>query len=284
MSTLRTVIITGANSGLGFETAKKIAKYKKYQVILACRSLEDGNIAKEKIINETGNQNIEVLEIDTSSLEAVRNFVDEFKKLDTKVYGLINNAGISGMKNGSSIDNFDLVMATNYIGHFLLTNLLLPYMDDNAKIFNVTSDMHNPPGGLTWKDPNEQFKPLMNKQSYSYSKLDFIYFTYELDEILRKENSSILVNAFNPGMMATNFLGDKKPPIAMIKLTMPKRVGDLDKSSSALAELIINDEFKDTGKYYDRSTNYINSSDLSYNTENRKDLWNKSITITGLEK
>ena len=281
---MRTIIITGANSGLGFETAKKIAKDKNYQLILACRELENGNVAKEKIINETGNKNIEVLKIDTSSLEAVRNFVDEFKKLDTKVYALINNAGISGMNNGTSIDNFDLVMATNYIGHFLLTNLLLPYMEENGKIFNVSSDMHNPPKGLTWIDPNEQFKPLMNKQSYSYSKLNSIYFTYELNEILRNNKSNILVNAFNPGMMATNFLGNKKPPIAMIKLTMPNRVGDLDKSSSALAELITNDEFKDTGKYYDRSTNYIDSSELSYNVENRKDLWNKSISITGLEK
>ena len=280
---MRTIIITGANSGLGFETAKKIAKDKNYQIILACRNLEKANIAKEEIIKITGNENIISMELDTSSLESVRSFVDEFKKLNIKVYGLINNAGISGMNNGVSIDNLDLVMATNYIGHFLLTNLLIPYMEDAGKIFNVTSDMHNPPKGITWKDPNEQFKPLMDKQSYSYSKLDSIYFTYELNEILRNNNSNVLVNAFNPGMMETHFLGDKKPPIAMVKLAMPKRVGDLDKSSSALAELTINDEFKDTGKYYDRSTNYINSSELSYNIDNRKDLWNKSLSITGLK-
>ena len=281
---MRTIIITGANSGLGFETALKIASNKDYGLILACRSIDKGNKAKEEIINKTGNNNIKVLEIDTSSLESVRNFVEEFKKLNTKIYGLVNNAGISGMNNGTSVDNFDLVMATNYIGHFLLTNLLLPYMDDNAKIFNISSDMHNPPRKLAWIDPNEQFKPLMNNQSYSYSKLDIIYFTYELVEILKKNNSNILVNAFNPGLMKTNFLGDKKPPVAMLKLTMPNRVGDLDKSSYALSELILNDDYKDTGKYYDRSTNYIHSSELSYNVENRKDLWNKSILIVGLEK
>ena len=280
---MRTVIITGANSGLGLETAKKIAKDKNYQVILACRNLEKGNNAKDEIMKITRNENIQVFKLDTSSLESVRDFVKTIENKNIKIYGLINNAGISGMNNGVSVDNLDLVMATNYIGHFLLTNLLLPYMEETGKIFNITSDMHNPPRGLTWIDPEEQFKPLMNKQSYSYSKLDSIYFTYELNEILRNKNSNILVNAFNPGMMETHFLGEKKPPTKMIKLVMPNRVGDLDKSSSALVDLITNDEYKDTGKYYDRSTNYINSSELSYNIENRKDLWNKSLSITGLK-
>ncbi len=285
---MRTIIITGANSGLGFETAKKIAKDKNYKVILACRNLEKANIAKEEIIKVSGNENIEVLELDTSSLESVRNFISEFKKLDTKVYGLINNAGISPMgHDGLSVDGVEIVMATNYLGHFLLTNLLLPYMEDDGKILNVTSDMHNPPRGIEWKDPNELFHPKENdRRKYSYSKLCNIYFTYELDEILRNNNSHILVNAFNPGMMNTNFSGghNSKARTRMVKLTMPERLGDLDKSSSALTELTINDTYKDTGKYYDRSTNYINSSELSYNVENRKDLWNKSLSITGLEK
>ena len=285
---MRTIIITGANSGLGFETAKKIAKDKNYKVILACRNLEKANIAKEEIIKVSGNENIEVLELDTSSLESVRNFISEFKKLDTKVYGLINNAGISPMgHDGLSVDGVEIVMATNYLGHFLLTNLLLPYMEDDGKILNVTSDMHNPPRGIEWKDPNELFHPIGNdRRKYSYSKLCNIYFTYELDEILRNNNSHILVNAFNPGMMNTNFSGghNSKARTRMVKLTMPERLGDLDKSSSALTELTINDTYKDTGKYYDRSTNYINSSELSYNVENRKDLWNKSLSITGLEK
>ena len=285
---MRTVIITGANSGLGFSTAKKIAKNKNYEVILACRNIDKGNIAKEEIIKETDNQNIKVLELDTSSLESVRNFVNEFKKLDKKIYGLLNNAGISPMgHDGNSVDGIEIVCATNYLGHFLLTNLLLPYMEDNAKILNVTSDMHNPPGGIEWKDPDLLFHPLEDdRRKYSYSKLCNIYFTYELDEILKKDNSNILVNAFNPGMMNTNFSGghNSKARTAMVKLTMPERLGDLNKSSTALSELIVNDEYKESGKYYDRSTNYINSSELSYNVENRKDLWNKSLSITGLEK
>lgn len=284
---MRTIIITGANSGLGFETAKKIAKNKDYEIILACRNIDKANKAKNEIISATNNNNIIVMELDTSSLESVRNFVQDFKKLNKKVYGLINNAGISPMgHNGVSKDGVEIVCATNYLGHFLLTHLLLPYLEETAKIFNVTSDMHNPPGGMKWIDPELLFHPVENdRKKYSYSKLCNIYFTYELDEMLRKDNSNILVNAFNPGMMNTNFSGGHNSPArtAMVKLTMPERLGNLNKSSSALAELLVNDEYKDTCKYYDRNTNYINSSELSYNVENRKDLWEKSMTITGIK-
>ena len=95
-------------------------------MILIRRNLEKGNSAKENITKEMGNENIIVMNLDTSSQESVRDFVEEFKKLDLKIYGLINNAGISGMKNGTSVDNLDLVMTPNYLGHFLLTNLILP--------------------------------------------------------------------------------------------------------------------------------------------------------------
>ena len=106
---MRTIIITGANSGLGLETAKKIAKDKNYQVILACRNLEKAEIARNEITNETGNNNIISMELDTSSLESVRNFVDKFKELNIKVYGLINNAGISPMgHNGVSVDGVEI--------------------------------------------------------------------------------------------------------------------------------------------------------------------------------
>ena len=82
---MRTVIITGANSGLGFETAKKIANNKDYELILACRNSDKGNNAKEEIISSTGNSNIKVLRLDTSSLESVREFVEAFKQLNRKI-------------------------------------------------------------------------------------------------------------------------------------------------------------------------------------------------------
>ena len=285
---MKTVIITGANSGLGFETAKKIAKNSNFEVILACRNKEHAEEAKNRIIEETKNNNIRTMIIDTSSLSSVRNFVEEFKMLNKKLDCLICNAGISSMHSGTTEDGFELVFATNYLGHFLLTNLLLPYMNKDAQILNITSDMHNPPMGIKWVGPELLAHPAKDdRQKYSYSKLCNIYFTYELDERLKKISSQITVNAFNPGMMKTNFGAGPQDParIAFIKMTMPERVGDLDKSSSALAELVMNEKYKEySGKYFDRSTNFKESSKLSYNIENRLDLWNRSVEWTKLQK
>ena len=151
---MKTVIITGANTGLGFETAKHIARKGGYNIILACRNMEKAEAAKEQIIEDTGCQTVSPMLIDTSSLQSVRSFVEELKKLNLKLDCLICNAGISPAHNGTTADGFELVFATNHIGHFLLVNLLLSYMSENGRIINVTSDMHNPPGGLEWKDPD----------------------------------------------------------------------------------------------------------------------------------
>ena len=276
MSELKTVIITGANSGLGFETAEKIASNKEYRIILACRNLEKAELAKEKIIKDTKNQNIECLKLDTSSLESAEEFVAEFEKSNDSLYGLINNAGISGMHQGKSVDGVEIVMATNYLGHWYLTNLLLEKYNIK-KIFNVTSDMHNPPQGLQWKNVKDIFYSENNdRTAYPYSKLSNIYFTNELQDRLVKEGKGTLVNSFNPGMMQTNFAGGPMPKsrIMFVKTMMPERFGDLDKSSDALASLMLDDSLNAKAKYFDRSTNFKDSSALSYDVNNQKELWN----------
>lgn len=179
------------------------------------------------------------------------------------------------MNNGKSIDGVEIVMATNYLGHFYLTNLLFKTRNIK-KAFNVTSDMHNPPRKLEWKDP----KDILNADNkdhtaYAYSKLSNIYFINELQSRLDKQNKHTLVNSFNPGMMQTNLYGGhmSKTRIAFVKIMMPNRVGNLDKSSNALAKLMLDDSLNAKAKYFDRSTKYIPSSNLSYNIENQKELW-----------
>ena len=286
---MRTVIITGANSGLGFETAKKIAKNLEYQVILSCRNLEKAENAKQIIIKETGNQNIKVMKIDTSSLASVRAFADEFLSLNEKIDVLINNAGISPMAaSGLTDEGFEVVFATNYLGHFLLTQLLLPTFKDTARIINITSDMHNPPGGgISWPGSDYLAHPQEDdRRKYSYSKLCMIYFSHKLDRVLKEKNKHIIVNSFNPGFMAdTNFSKGGKAREAMIKISMPDRFGKLETSSSALADVATLDELKDiSGAYFDRSTKTIRSSELSYNQDNEEELWQKSLEFVGLAK
>ena len=285
---MKNVIITGANSGLGYETAKKIAGDHDFRVILACRNEEKAARAKADIISATGNGQIDAMKLDTSSLASVRAFAAAFIDRYGTVNVLINNAGISPMRDsGLTEEGFEVVFATNYLGHFLLTQLLLPHLAENGRIINVTSDMHNPPGGIEWKSVEYLAHEALNdRQRYSHSKLCMIYFTHKLDEILKAQGASISVNSFNPGFMATtNFTGGRmdRARALMVKTTMPDRYGELETSSDALAQIAVDRCFNDiSGKYFDRSTETKDSSALSYVRANQKELWKKSLEYCGL--
>ena len=287
---MRTVMITGGNSGLGFETAKKIAKDKEYRVILACRNQEKAEEAVRKIKEETGNENILSMQLDTASLASVRRFAADYESRNLGgIYALLLNAGINGMHTGMTEDGMEIVFATNHLGHFLLANLMLPHMEPDGKIFSTSSDMHDSPmGKMVWggtealAHPSEEGK--QSRLRYSFSKLCNLYFVYELARRLEEAGSGIHVNAFNPGMMQTNFAPVDKARAAMVKMTMPKRFGDLEKSSDAYAELVVNDELAVTSaNYYDRSTTAIKSSELSYDMDNAKELWKASERLCGLK-
>lgn len=284
---MKTVVITGANSGLGFETAKKIAANQNFKVILACRNMAKAAAAKEQIARETGSQNIEAMNLDTSSLRSVRAFAEQIVSRGEKIYALVNNAGISPAgEPGASEDGFERVFATNYLGHFLLTQLLLPVMAEGGRIYNVSSDMHNPPGGIAWHGAESLAHPKTDdRKKYSYSKLCMIYMTHELAKRLKEDGRKITVNAFNPGFMAdTNFAkGNAKARALVVKATMPKRYGTLAESSAALARLVTDEEFAGaSGEYFDRGVSAVKSSELSYNDDNAKELWNASMRFTGL--
>ena len=286
---MKNVIITGANSGLGFETAKKIAGNKEYRIILACRNEEKALKAKEEIIRETGNENIETLKLDTSLLSSVKNFAEAYIDKYGTVDVLINNAGISPMAaSGKTAEGFEVVFATNFLGHFLLTNLLLSHLNDGARIINVSSDMHNPPGGISWKGMDYlAYEAVDDRQRYSHSKLCMIYFTHKLDEIFRLEKSSFIANSFNPGYMAaTNFSGGSadKARSLVVRTTMPERYGELESSSDALAQIATDENFSNvSGQYFDRSINTRESSELSYSVGNADELWNKSLEYCGMK-
>lgn len=291
----KTIIITGANSGLGFNAAKKIAAQgNDFEIILACRNLEKAQKAKDEIVKDTGNKNILVMQLDTSSLQSVKDFADYYKQSHNKpIYALLCNAGISGMGLGKkqlTPDGFDIIFATNHLGHFLLTNLLLPLMENGSKIIVTASDMHNPPlkegekfewlGVEALAHPNETME--QNPIRYSYSKLCNVYFVYELARKLKEKDRKIFVNAFNPGLMRTNLVkGTDEEFYEYCRKFMPERYGDLNNSSSALAQLAYSDDIIfDSGHFYDRSIRPCFTSALSYDQNNAKELWNKSEEYT----
>ena len=284
---MKTYIITGGNSGLGFETARIIADTEA-KIILACRNMGKGQAAAERMIQETGNHNIEVQSLDLASLDSVRLFAERLRGIT--IDGIDNNAGVSGMHTGCTEDGMDVVFQSNYLGHFLLTNLLLPRIADHGRILNISSDMHDPPyESLVWKGVDILVHPkdCVMKQRYFYSKLCNLYFTYELDRRLRAKGSHIAVSALNPGFMDdTNLAGGRmtQEQIEEVRRTMPDRCGKLSVSAKAAADILTVPEYAvQAAKYYDRSTRVASSSDLSYDQGNAEELWEESLRLTGLK-
>ena len=134
---MKTYIITGANSGLGFETAKRIAE-EGHQVILACRNMEKGSIAAATIKSATGNGNIEARQLDLASLSSVREFAEGMK--DTVIYALDNNAGIAGMKKGITDDGYDIVFHPSQGSHRSIARSIMSIDDIRLDLRNDLTD------------------------------------------------------------------------------------------------------------------------------------------------
>ncbi|MDO4265538.1 MAG: SDR family NAD(P)-dependent oxidoreductase [Eubacteriales bacterium] len=284
---MKNIIITGATSGLGLETAKKAAKASnEYRLILACRDMEKAECAKDEIVAYSGNSGVLPIQLDTASLDSVRAFAEQYRRgAYGKIYALLCNAGISGGHKGITKDGYDVIFETNHLGHFLLTRLLLPEMEEKGRIFATSSDMHDPFNTkLVWHGAEALAHPdakLANSMDrYAYSKLCNLYFIYELNRRLQERGSEILANAFNPGLMKTNFMPLNKLALESVKHLMPKRFGDLEKSSDAYAALAAMPDLSVSGQYFDRSTHTCETSALSYNRENALELWTYSEMCT----
>lgn len=303
----KTIIITGGNTGLGYECAKNIARdCKTNHVILACRNSQRANESVKSLINETGNPNIRSLELDLSSLESARRFAREFAGLNLPpLYALVCNAGVQ-IVNGTQYtkDGYEMTFGVNHLGHFLLVNLLLGEMADRGKIVFVSSDTHDPlqktgmPEPIYEKAewlayPNKSNVPLSGTRRYTTSKLCNIYCTYELTERIKTQTEkNIAVNAFNPGMMPGtglarnhNFFARFAWKYILPVLTIFKHnVNTVAKSGKSLAMLITDSRLDNiTGKYFD-GAKQADSSKLSYDKQNREDLWKTSVELVHLKK
>jgi NAD(P)-dependent dehydrogenase (short-subunit alcohol dehydrogenase family) len=148
----RTFIVTGANSGLGLETARRLASVSpRDTVVLARRDLSKAAIAQRDIRSTSGNVNVAAMELDLSSLASVRGFVARYRETVARpIDALIYDAGISG-RSRQTVDGLDPVFETNHLGHFVLVTTLLGEMTPTGRVLSVTSDMHEPPGRkLVW--------------------------------------------------------------------------------------------------------------------------------------
>ncbi|MFE6485415.1 SDR family NAD(P)-dependent oxidoreductase [Streptomyces sp. NPDC057757] len=300
----KTVVITGGNTGLGYQCAKNIALGDPgYHVVLACRSLTRGAAAAETLRTETGNPNITVMELDLASLDSVRAFCDSFSHADLPpLHGVVCNAGISaGGVPGvpRTADGFETIFAVNHLGHFLLANLLLHQIGDSGRLVFVTSDLHNPPPFFPVKVTYSDATALATgrgpgMRAYCTSKLCNLYCTYEMARLLSEQTDRHLtVNAFNPGAMSdTGFAAPTGNALVrgatrVLGSVMGKLIGKQSTSTAsgaALANLITDPALTNTtGTYIDRGAQ-APSSPLSHNRDNARELWQASMNMTGLRK
>lgn len=281
-------VVTGANSGLGFEVARNLASASpRNEVILGCRDVNKGRAAGREIERATGNARVRVIELDLNSMASVRAFADQ---VQGPIAALVCNAGIA-RGDYETVDGLDAVFETNHLGHYLLTLSLLDQLGPDGRIVVVSSDMHHPPGPeLRWPGAEALSKPNRSRsvavQRYSFSKLCNLYFVHELARRLRTRDSGISVAAFNPGLMTeTNFAKVPAFVAAVMRRVFAARAGNLAGSASALTTLAGRHGAGDfDGEYFDRTAVAPGrSSALSHNAENAQDLWRLSASLTGVD-
>eukprot|EP00095_Tigriopus_kingsejongensis_P012298 maker-scaffold324_size206069-snap-gene-1.38 protein:Tk12298 transcript:maker-scaffold324_size206069-snap-gene-1.38-mRNA-1 annotation:"hypothetical protein LOTGIDRAFT_189035" len=201
----KTVLITGANSGIGYEAALDLAR-RGARVVLGCRNLDRGREAAQAIIKETQNRNVSVHVVDLSSKASVRRFAIEFLERERSLDILILNAGIALTKKYMTEDNFELHMASNHFGHFLLTNLLAPLMIQSAQRSKtpgrivVVSSLAHWFGKIELDNLNSE-RSYDSSRIYGNTKLANLLFVKELARRLKSRN--IVVNAVHPGAVQT---------------------------------------------------------------------------------
>lgn len=199
----KVAIVTGAGSGLGFETVRALAG-KNAKVVMAVRNTAKGREAAARIKKECPRADVDVMELDLADLSSVRKFAQNFTKRVSRLDLLINNAGVMVPPYGKTVDGFELQFGTNHLGHFALTVLLIDMLKkvSGSRIVTVSSGAHAF-GMLDFDDLNWEKRRYNAWQAYGDSKLANLYFTRELQRRLDEEGSDVLAVAAHPGWAAT---------------------------------------------------------------------------------
>jgi NAD(P)-dependent dehydrogenase (short-subunit alcohol dehydrogenase family) len=284
----RNIIITGANSGIGKAAAIKLATLGN-RVILACRSEVRGKVALEEVKNKSGNDKLDLFVVDMSSQLSVRKFADSFTSKFDRVDVLIHNAAnfdLAIKKPVLTEDGVETIFATNHLGPFLLTNLLMPLMKRGApsRVITVASKGLMMYPGLTIEFDNFNGERKFNPQhAYYHSKLAQIMFTYELAR--RIDSAEVTANCVRVTNVA---LPDEKIahlPVWQQKIYKAKRKFSItaEKQADIYVYLSTNPEVEGiSGAYWDENNERVKSNKSSYNKQTWLKLWEESERLTGV--
>ena len=289
----RTWVVTGANSGIGLETVRELAR-RGATVVMTSRDAAKGQAAATLVRDDVPHADLDVRSLDLASLASVRAFADEVLAAHPVIDGLIDNAGVMAIPRKLTVDGFETQFATNHLGHFALTLRLLPALEKAARprVVVVASTAHQW-GSIAFDD-------LMGERSYSpdraygQSKLANLLFTYELQRRLQKLGMKTVVAAAHPGYSATNLLtvGPKLSGSRWRErlltwtngwLAQPAAAGALPTLYAATAEDV------EPGGYYGPDGWFqlrghptrVKSNAASMNTTTAERLWQVSEQLTG---
>jgi retinol dehydrogenase 12 len=242
----QTILITGANTGIGLATARALAD-RRATLVLACRSEDKARAAAAQIRRETGNDRLIPLSLDLGDLTSVRACAAAFLTEDRPLHVLINNAGVAGQR-GMTPSGFEIMFGTNHVGPFLLTALLLDRLTATApaRIVNVASDAHYSAKGIDFEAVRRSTRTRTGMAEYGVSKLANVLHAQQLAR--RLDGTGVTTYALHPGVIASDIWRRVPWPIRPL---MKLRMGSTDEGARTSVHCATSPEVAgETGRYY----------------------------------
>jgi len=285
-------VVTGANSGLGLVTTRRLAA-RHGHVVMACRSLDKANRARDEVLRQEPLASVEVMPLDLASLDSIARFEEAFAH--ERIDGLCNNAGVMAIPRRETADGFEMQLGTNHLGHFALTARLWPRLVETAgaRVVNVSSLMH--------RVGRMHFDDLMGERrydkwaAYGQSKLSNLLFTFELRRRAEAAGAPVIVAAAHPGYAATNLqqVGPEMSGNPFMKrlMAVANRLVAQDAEGGALPQLraLVGDGVV-SGDYFGPSRfeivgppKRVSCSRRARDEDAARRLWEASLELTGVD-
>ncbi|NXV17031.1 RDH12 dehydrogenase, partial [Cepphus grylle] len=279
----KVAIITGANTGIGKETARDLARRGK--VIVACRDTAKGEAAASEIRAETGNQQVIVKKLDLADTKSIREFAEKFLAEEKELHILINNAGVMLCPHSKTADGFEMHLGVNHLGHFLLTFLLLECLKQSApaRIVNVSSLAHHG-GRIRFHDLHGE-KSYNRGLAYCHSKLANVLFTRELARRLQgksQRGAEFTANALHPGSVHSELVRHSFVMTCLWKIFSFFLKTPQEGAQTSVYCAVAEELDSVTGQYFsDCQPAYV--SPRGRDDETAKKLWSVSCELLGIQ-
>jgi len=278
--TNKVVVITGGNAGIGYETSLGLAK-RNAHIIIACRDLTQGNQIAKKISQLTGNQKVEAMKLDLASLKSIHAFATEYQQKNLPIHILILNAGVWMSKNRTlTEDGFEMTFGVNHLGHFLLTNLLMPQIKQGkARVVVVSSNLHQN-GVLEFDNLQSEKTYPGGFQAYSNSKLANVVFSNELNRQL--EGTGATSVSLHPGVISTQLHREEGPIFVGLYNVVGFFLKNQEDGAQTTLTASVSKKFEGKGGVYLRECDVAPPNPIAEDKEVMKKLWDVSKSLVGL--